>query len=165
MVLRFISRKASKLMHAVKTAYQYLIVGRKHEVTFWILIAFLLTFVFVRALVYSGAPIFIHVHGTHIHHLTYGIFLLAIAGYLALTVKTPRWQRWIAAFYGVGLALAFDEFGMWLLLRDDYWIRWSYDAALIILVLLINAVYFRDFWFRLLHYLYHTRVSHAIKNT
>jgi len=159
MILRYIARikKGSKLMHAAKTAYQYLVVGRKHEVAFWVLIAFLPTFLFARALVYFRVTIFIHVHGTHIHHLTYGIILLAIAGYLALTVRTPRWRPWIAAFYGVGLALAFDEFGMWLLLRDDYWIRWSYDAALIILALLINAVYFGDFWLRLLHHLFQVR--------
>jgi hypothetical protein len=143
------------MISAVKTIYQHLIAGRDQEVAFWVLISFLPTFVIVRVVVYLDAPIFIVVHGTHIHHLTYGIILLAIAGYLGLTVRTQRWRSWIAVFYGMGLALAFDEFGMWLNLRDDYWVRQSYDALLIILALLINAAYFSEFWQRLLRHIFH----------
>ena len=114
------------------------------------MMTFLPTFIIARIVVYVGVPIFVFVRGTHIHHLTYGIILLAITGYLALTVQKPRRRLWVAGLYGVGLALAFDEFGMWLSLRDDYWVRWSYDVVLIIIALLINAVYFSDFWLRVL---------------
>jgi hypothetical protein len=37
----------------------------------------------------------------------------------------------VAAF-GVGLALTFDEFGMWLHLGGPYWQRASFDAVIVI---------------------------------
>jgi hypothetical protein len=141
------------MIRVIKTAYDHIIAQRKREIVFWILATFLPTFLVARTVVYLGIPIFIHVRGVHIHHLAFGIIVLALAGYFALTVQTPKRRDWIAALYGIGLALAFDEFGMWVLLRDDYWIRWSYDAILIIVVVLVNAVYFADFWLHLLWHL------------
>ena len=49
----------------------------------------------------------------HIHHYVYGIFILVIAGYLAMIFKGPRATSWIALLYGLGVGLTFDEFGMW----------------------------------------------------
>ena len=141
------------MLQAVGTAYRHVIADRRREVTFWVLSTFLPTFLFARALVYLAPQVFVRVGGAHIHHFTWGILLLAIAGYSALTVQTARWRPRIAALYGIGLALSFDEFGMWLRLQDNYWVRQSYDAVLVILVWLINAVYFRDFWLRLLRHL------------
>ena len=141
------------MIRIIKTAYDHIIAQRKREIVFWILATFLPTFLVARTVVYLGIPVFIHVRGVHIHHLAFGIIVLAVAGYFALTVQTPKRRDWIAALYGIGLALAFDEFGMWVLLRDDYWIRWSYDAILIIVVVLVNAVYFADFWLHLLSHL------------
>jgi len=66
--------------------------------------------------------------GVHIHHYTYGFFILAAAGYLALVFSGPRAKYGIALLLGFGLGLAFDEFGMWLKLRDDEITRWSYDG-------------------------------------
>jgi hypothetical protein len=54
------------------------------------------------------------VPGMHIHHYVYGIFILTIAGYLALIFKSDRASLWIALLYGSGVGLTFDEFGMWL---------------------------------------------------
>jgi hypothetical protein len=141
------------MIRVVKTAYDHIIAQRRREIVFWILATFLPTFLVARTVVYLGIPVFIHVRGVHIHHLAFGIIVLAVAGYFALTVQTPKRRDWIAALYGIGLALAFDEFGMWVLLRDDYWIRWSYDAILIIGVFLVNTVYFADFWLHLLWHL------------
>ena len=64
----------------------------------------------------------------HVHHFTYGIFILFAAGYLALVVKQARAKFWVALLHGFGLGLAMDEFGMWLKLRDDDIVRWSYDG-------------------------------------
>ncbi len=101
-------------------------------------------------MVYIAPGWFINVRGVHIHHLTYGIFLLAIAGFLSQNSEGPKYKTKIAILYGAGLALSFDEFGMWLRLQDNYWVRQSYDAILIILSLLINIVYFSNFWIRIL---------------
>jgi hypothetical protein len=39
---------------------------------------------------------------------------------------------WISLLYGIGLALTFDEFGMWLHLGGSYWQRASFDAVVVI---------------------------------
>lgn len=141
------------MINFLRAAYRELIVERERETTFWVLTAFLPTFLIIRVLVYLKPTLFVNVNGTHVHHLTWGILILAISGYLALTLQSRRYQPGVAALYGFGLALAFDEFGMWLLLRDDYWVRQSYDAVFLILALLINTVSFGDFWLRLVGHL------------
>lgn len=73
--------------------------------------------------------------GLHIHHYTYGFFVLGIAGYLALIFNGPRAKFLISLLLGLGLGLAFDEFAMWLRLRDDDPARWSYDGLVTILAI------------------------------
>lgn len=104
------------------------------------LLSFLVTFVAARATsllmrVHRLSGFYLHVHGTHIHHLNYGIFLLAgVGAYLLLHPGPPVPAA--ALVYGVGLALTFDEFGMWLHLGGDYWQRTSYDAVIVLTALL-----------------------------
>lgn len=103
-----------------------------------ILVAFVLTFIASRVMVIlimtRRAPdFFLHVGGTHVHHLNYGIFLLSgVGAYLLLARPQTAAPRWTAILYGVGLALTFDEFGMWLHLGGSYWQRASYDAVVTI---------------------------------
>ena len=71
--------------------------------------------------------------GTHVHHLNYGIFLLCIVSGLLLFFQVSERERWwSAAAYGFGLALTFDEFGMWLHLGGGYWQRASFDAVIVV---------------------------------
>ena len=46
-----------------------------------------------------------------------------------------RGKQWVAFAYGFGMALTFDEFGMWLHLGGSYWQRGSFDAVIVILSL------------------------------
>jgi hypothetical protein len=107
-----------------------------------VLVAFVFTFVISRMLVYlimshRLPDLFMHVGGTHIHHLNYGIVLLAgVGGYLLFRTSAGRPGPLVAALYGVGMALTFDEFGMWLHLNDEYWQRASFDAVVVITALL-----------------------------
>ncbi len=133
----------------INKSYQDILVKPRKDVNFWILFSFLPTFLISRITVYLAPDLFINLKGVHIHHLTYGIFLLAIAGFLSQNLENPKWRTKVAILYGVGLALSFDEFGMWLRLQDSYWVRQSYDAMLIILSLLISIVYFSDFWLKI----------------
>lgn len=104
------------------------------SVAFPILFAFVLTFVGSRVIGYLITynvlpPIYLELSpGLHVHHFTYGVFILFAAGFLGLIVKQARAKFWTAMFLGFGLGLAMDEFGMWLHLRDDEAIRWSYDG-------------------------------------
>lgn len=111
-----------------------------------ILVSFVLTFALARTLVIlimtrRLPDLFLHLGGTHVHHLNYGIFLLALVGlYLLLGRPTGRRLTVAAALYGVGLALTFDEFGMWLHLGGSYWQRASFDAVVTIAALLFLIV-------------------------
>ncbi len=98
---------------------------------------FLLTFMASRVLVIlimtrRIPDFFLHAGGTHVHHLNYGIFLLTTVGALLLfTSPSDRQKQWLAGLYGLGAALTFDEFGMWLHLGGGYWQRASYDAVIV----------------------------------
>ena len=46
-----------------------------------------------------------------------------------------------AVLYGLGLALTFDEFGMWLHLGGLYWQRASFDAVIVIAAALALLAY------------------------
>src|SRR5713226_4472442 len=101
-------------------------------------VAFLLTFVASRTLVIlimarKMPDLFLHLGGTHVHHLNYGIFLLsAVAGVLLFAPLNQAQRSFCALIYGVSMALTFDEFGMWLHLGGSYWQRASFDAVVVI---------------------------------
>jgi len=103
-----------------------------------VLVAFILTFALTRLTVFMIMScripdLFLYVGGAHVHHLNYGIFLLSgIGGYLLLRRPEGRTLRISSAIYGIGLALTFDEFGMWLHLGGSYWQRASWDAVTVL---------------------------------
>ncbi|PYS04470.1 MAG: hypothetical protein DMG15_12195 [Acidobacteria bacterium] len=79
--------------------------------------------------------------GMHIHHYVYGIFILTVAGYLALIFKSERATLWIALLYGLGVGLTFDEFGMWLNPPFQRGVRWSTNGlAIVIGALVLGAL-------------------------
>jgi hypothetical protein len=113
-----------------------------------VLAAFVLTFVTARILVIfimAGKlppQLFFHVKGTHVHHLNYGIFILSIIGGYLIFARPQHKALSLAAFiYGIGLALTFDEFGMWLHLGGPYWQRASYDAVVTVASVLALIAY------------------------
>lgn len=112
-----------------------------------ILYVFMLTFIAARILVFMIMDrlipdLYLHVKGTHVHHLNYGIFLLSGSGGWVL-VKRPTGMELdtCAVAYAIGLALTFDEFGMWLHLGGPYWQRASFDAVVMITALLALLAY------------------------
>jgi hypothetical protein len=104
----------------------------------WILASFLFTFMTARTTVYlilarHIPDLHLYIGGTHIHHLNYGIFLLsAVGAYLLLVRPTAKGLHRVCVLYGIGLALTFDEFGMWVHLGGSYWQRASFDAVVVI---------------------------------
>ena len=113
----------------------------------WALLAFVITFILARTmvlLIMSGRipNLYLFLQGTHVHHLNYGIFLLAaIGGYLLLGDPTGRAACAAAAVYGIAMALTFDEFGMWLHLGGSYWQRASVDATVVVAATLALLAY------------------------
>lgn len=102
-------------------------------------VAFLFTFIASRVLVIlimrrRMPDLFLHLGGTHVHHLNYGIFsLAAIAGVLLFAQLNETQRSVCALIYGFSMALTFDEFGMWLHLGGSYWQRASFDAVIVLL--------------------------------
>jgi hypothetical protein len=106
------------------------------------LFGFILTFIVARTVVLlimsNRVPnMYFFLHGTHVHHLNYGIFLLAgVGGYLLFGIRSGRDLRVAALAYGMAMALTFDEFGMWLHLGGSYWQRASVDAIILVAAVL-----------------------------
>jgi hypothetical protein len=77
--------------------------------------------------------------GLHVHHLVFGIVLMLLCGFLAISVYLPNpWYDLVAAGFGVGAGLTLDEYALWLHLDDVYWAeegRRSVDAVIIAAVL------------------------------
>jgi hypothetical protein len=110
-------------------------------------VSFLFTFVGVRILVHrivnhQGRFQWVVIHGTHIHHLVWGILILLLVGYGWLldlgrshTPLSIFFSRLMSVSYGVGAALTLDEFSIWLDLEPDaYWSssgRLSIDAVIL----------------------------------
>jgi hypothetical protein len=104
---------------------------------------------------------YINITNIHVHHFSYGILFLAITGFIALAFPsfTQKHRHGLAILYSIGLGVASDEFAMWLLLEDNYWARLSYDAVLIISLVLLSIIYFKGFW------LYLARKLHMIRDS
>ncbi|MBS0211648.1 MAG: hypothetical protein JSR26_00520 [Proteobacteria bacterium] len=103
-----------------------------------VLFVFLLTFIVSRVLVFLimarlMPDLYLHMRGTHVHHLNYGIFgLCGVGAWLLFAPPRGRMRSLCAVLYAIGLALTFDEFGMWLHLGGDYWQRASFDAVTVV---------------------------------
>jgi len=109
-----------------------------HRLARYTLFSFILTFVLSRISVFlimakTMPNLYLFMHGTHVHHLNYGIFLLSVVcGYSVFRRPTGRKAEITALIYGVAMGLTFDEFGMWLHLGGSYWQRASVDAIILL---------------------------------
>jgi len=135
-------------------------------------LSFLFTFVGVRILVHrianhEGRFQWVVIHGTHIHHLVWGILILLLVGYGWLldlgrshSPLSIFLSRLMSVSYGVGAALTLDEFAIWLDLEPDaYWSRsgrLSIDAVILFGALLAVGAWGAPF-FRGLHFLWDKR--------
>ena len=105
------------------------------------LFGFIVTFVMARICVFlimsdEMPNLYLFMHGTHVHHLNYGIVLMSVVcGYSVFRRPTGRAAEITALLYGVAMGLTFDEFGMWLHLGGSYWQRASVDAVIVVAAL------------------------------
>jgi hypothetical protein len=117
--------------------YERYVFGSGREPLFVLLLAFLLTFVAVRAFTRLGRARSWRsgsIRGVHVHHLVPGVVASLAAG-LAIVAFQPHGDvmRGLSALFGVGAALTLDEFALLLHLDDVYWTdhgRSSIEATL-----------------------------------
>jgi hypothetical protein len=142
------------LFHDIDRAYSHHIVHYGKEQAFWLLIAFLITFIIVRVVTHAiknnkGPFHNISAKGKHIHHLVPGILLILIAGYCSIALHLNHTRILDAIAFGIGGALTLDEFALWLDLKDVYWSkqgRSSVDAVIIMATVASLVVLGPGFW-------------------
>ena len=118
--------------------YEHYVFRAGREPLFFLLLAFLLTFVAVRTYTRIGRARGWRsgsVRGVHLHHLVPGIVACLAAG-TAIIAFRPGGDSMLvlASLFGVGAALTLDEFALILHLDDVYWTeagRSSIEATLI----------------------------------
>jgi hypothetical protein len=121
--------------------YQDWIVETGKQPELFLMLAFLLSFGFIRTSAHliraqvSWWPGNVDVGGTHVHHLVWGILLLLVTGYASIAFAPGSPLREIlAVLFGIGAGLTLDEFALWLNLEDVYWSekgRSSIDAVIV----------------------------------
>ncbi len=136
--------------------YQEIFVETGRAPALWALIGFLLAFAITRGITRriraknaaalsraerqdepgdGGGFSDIYIGGVHVHHQVWGILLVLVSGLLEFRFNPASpWTEVLAALFGVGAALALDEFALWFHLDDVYWGeegRKSIDAILI----------------------------------
>ncbi len=119
---------------------------RVDEIPFLIFFSFLTTFILARLIVNFFPDLFLQIGGVHIHHFAYGIIILTLVGALELIIRPHgRVRNLVAIVFGIGMGLAYDEFGMWLKLENNYFSELNYDAVIVIALILLNVIYFEGF--------------------
>ncbi|MGS0685205.1 hypothetical protein ACVBEQ_08675 [Nakamurella sp. GG22] len=131
--------------------YQRLLVETGRAAAVWALIGFLVTFAITRGITRriraknsqpaptteagGGGLSDIYIAGVHVHHQVWGILLVLVSGLIEFRFSPESpWTEVLAALFGIGAALALDEFALWFHLDDVYWGaegRKSIDAILI----------------------------------
>ena len=122
----------------------------------WMFLAILLTFLIARTVTRyirhsAGKPHAaddkpgrglisdINLGGVHIHHQVFGIFIMVLAGMILVSAQPDGGALCVVAgLFGVGVGLVFDEFALWLHLKDVYWAdegRHSVDAIFCVLAI------------------------------
>ena len=94
------------------------------------LISFTSAFIIARTFSSFYPDIVLEISGFHIHHFWYGLIMLAIGGWLGISVENERVNRVAAILYGAGGGLIGDEIGL-LLTLENYYAEITYTLVII----------------------------------
>ncbi|MFN7160077.1 MAG: hypothetical protein ACK4NC_00530 [Candidatus Gracilibacteria bacterium] len=143
----------------LKKTIHSLFISRRKELPFIILLSFLITFALTRLWVFTIYEfnlertfffyVFVEGKEYHIHHLSYGIVGISVLSFFSIAYPKviERIPHISAMMYGIFLALILDEAALWLLDLDiKYTHRFSTDAVVMAVSILMLIVYFPPFW-------------------
>jgi hypothetical protein len=106
-------------------------IKEKPNLSILALISFLASFMIARIFT-TFYPDTVLVSGDyHIHHFWYGLAMLAMGGWLGISLENPRTDRLAAILFGAGGGLIGDEIGL-LLTLNNYWTEITYTAVILI---------------------------------
>ena len=163
---------------SIKRVWHELVVDRNRDLTFLTLVAFVLTLVVVRLVVYCSFRLDVAPRGVLRGAYMTGFTLLFASAAAAVLTFRPAVRRLVAIAYGIGVALIFNELGVTLAFDIFYKDIHTADpnvafdverlyrrtepirAIAIGLVVLIQAAYLRHFY-RRVWFICKTRVRHV----
>lgn len=118
------------------------------------LISFIISFIIARIFTSLYPETVWAISGFHIHHFWYGLAMLAIGGWLGISIENERINRIAAILFGAGGGLIGDEVGLLLTLSAHaYWADFTYTfiiiflafASLLILLIRYNKIIRTEF--------------------
>lgn len=119
----------------------------RKEIPFTIFVGFWSTYVFVRILLFLFPNLATIFDEIHIHHFSYGIIILSLVGFYSLVMNPHGRKLFKTAFvFGIGLAMTYDEFGMWLKLTDVGVARYGIVAISLITFAFVSILYLDQHW-------------------
>jgi hypothetical protein len=89
-------------------------------------------------------------HPLHVHHFNYGLLLVTLVGVLAMVPSRRRTLRRLAFAFGFGVGLIVDEFALLWNLNPDYYQPSSRFAAALVVLVIVQVVYFHALYAALL---------------
>jgi CRP-like cAMP-binding protein len=156
---RALSRRGARVVRmAPRALFRRLVVQKGAEPPFWMLAGFVVALAGARLTVFFilrfhlESQLFALVktasdpNPMHVHHFNYGLVLVGLSGLAALFPFGRRALRVLAAAFGAGMGLIFDEFALFWNLNPNYAQEASLVAAAVATVVLVQLVWFRTFW-------------------
>ena len=114
----------------------------KPNLSFIILVFFLVSFVVARVFTAFFPSAVLVVQGFHVHHFWYGLALLTIGGWLGINYRDDHTERIAAIIFGVGGGLVGDEVGL-LLTFGNYYSELTYTFLIALLTFSFMAALFK----------------------
>jgi CRP-like cAMP-binding protein len=156
---RSIARRGARIVRTGPRAmFRRLVVQQGAEPPFWMLVGFVVSLGLARLTVafilhfHLEHQLFALVKGAtdpnpmHVHHFNYGLVLIGVSGLAALFPFGRRALRVLALAFGFGCGLVFDEFALFWNLNPEYAQTASLVAAAAAAGVLVQLVWFRQFW-------------------
>jgi hypothetical protein len=106
----------------------------KPNLSVWALTSFIVSFVIARIFTSIYPDTVLVGGGFHIHHFWYGLAMLAVGGWLGISVENDRVNRVAATLFGAGGGLIVDEMGILITFeRENYWTEITYTIIIMFL--------------------------------